>query len=518
MDVESTGELLGPKGSHVAVRLVDADGPWIDANVEHALGAGAFARAFAGGWKRAVLEAPLRARVVASPRPVSMLGNAGPAALDGSVSAALGVVGSARTPEIAASATFVGAAGKATGPLARLDAALQYSAKSERYALEAKSGAGRDRIELGSTGRFGWLERGFGRDWSARGEVRVTRLGLAPLGRLVDTHIEGELSCHSAFDIDAENLDVSGELRLDRLSVGGIALGSGAGRLKVADGRVQASLDVTEGKSKLAMAADAGLVIGQGGLVLDRRQVGTLRASASDFELASLSPLVRGVANRISGKLNGRVELGWSPSGTSEERPAATLSADAKVSNGTTSLVAGGGLIQKVEVHAVSEGNGLVRFTFRGAARSRKHNLRGTAALHLDGPRLKRFDTRIEAEAFPLLLDGVLMGRATTGSGAPLEVSITPAEQGQTVDIFLPAVNVVLPKSSSQSLIELDDDPRIEIEDAPIDPEGARAHGARAREHHAPCPPRQAHSRQARRARRAGRRCDYRSSGRSPHR
>ena len=192
-----------------------------------------------------------------------------------------------------------------------------------------------------------------------------------------------------------------------------------------------------------------------------------------NFELASLQPLMRGTASRVSGKLNGHVELGWGAR-EAKGKPSTTLRANVAVTDGTASLVAGGGLIQRIDVQALAEPDGSLRVTFSGAARSRKPNVKATAALRLDGPRLKRFDAKLELDKFPLIYDGVLMARATSGSRAPIEIGVVSADEGQTIDVHIPAVDIALPKTSSQSLIGLDDDGSIEVSDAPVDPEIAR--------------------------------------------
>src|SRR5262249_20603873 len=145
--------------------------PWIAAVVEHGLDGPTFARA--GDAKLdAVLDAPLRANVRAYSRPLRVLGTVATAAVERSISANVAVTGSARKPELDASARLTGTGTTvAERDAKRIDVALAYSAEREVYELEAHTASDRDRIELTSTGRFGWFERGFGRDWSANGEA-----------------------------------------------------------------------------------------------------------------------------------------------------------------------------------------------------------------------------------------------------------------------------------------------------------------------------------------------------------
>jgi hypothetical protein len=476
LDVDSAGQLLNEDGSHIALELVDAQGPWVTATIDHQLGAEAVAAAGRQGLSRAILDAPVRATIKAHRRPLRMLGNAGVAALDGTIAGAVEVTGSAREPELDVSATV-------TSPVAssreldenRIDFVLHYSAKQERYTLEARTAGERDHVELQSAGRFGWLERGLGKDFSAKGEAAVSRFGLVRLGQLIGVPIDGEAGARCKFDVGSGRIDAAGRLVLARVAVDRHPIGSGTGRFEISDGRAEAEIDIKEKSSRLELAAETNVAWAEGGPELDPRARGTLRATARDFDLAALRPFVRDVVTRVSGKLNGRVELGWgaTTNPATKQRPT-TLRANATITDATASLVAGGGLVQKIHVQALAEGDGPLALTFRGAARSREPNLEGKADVFLDGPRLKRLDAKFDIDAFPLLYDGVLLGRATSGSKSPLELSIVGADDGQTIDVRIPAVEVTLPKGSDKSLIALEDDRSIEISDAPIDPEIAR--------------------------------------------
>jgi autotransporter translocation and assembly factor TamB len=159
------------------------------------------------------------------------------------------------------------------------------------------------------------------------------------------------------------------------------------------------------------------------------------------------------------------------------------LRANATVQNGTASLVAGGGLLQDIDAQILADGDGPLKLVFRAAARSRQPNIKGTASVRFEGPHFKRLDTELELTSFPLLYDGILMGRATTPSGArKLAIVIDAQESGQVIDVFVPAVEVKLPESDDKKLIQLDDDPAVKVADAPRDPEaqlGAAGAGGR---------------------------------------
>jgi hypothetical protein len=186
-----------------------------------------------------------------------------------------------------------------------------------------------------------------------------------------------------------------------------------------------------------------------------------------DFDLATVAPLMRSFATRVGGTLNGRAELNWGS--VASEKGATTLRANATLADGSISPVVGGGLIQHIDVRALAEGDEPLRLSFSGAARSREPNLKGTATLRFDGPHLQALDADVEVTAFPLLYDGVLVGRATTGPRTPIEASIADSGEGQTIGIRIPAVEVELPTQANKTLIPLEADKSIDVTDAVTD-------------------------------------------------
>lgn len=472
LDIDSAGELFTTKGSRVALELVDALGPWVAISVEHGLGPEALSKLDVGTLERALLDAPLDARINAYRRPIKMLGVKATSALEGTVAGLVHVTGTARTPEVDASAEVVGAPLGPNEPRPEVAVSLKYSASRETYSLEAHTVGERRVIDLTSSGHFGWVTHGLGKDWTAAGEAKLSGLELERMARLVDVPLAGSVSGRVSFDLDRRKLDSKGGLELSDVRVDDRALGAGSVRLSMGAGRAEATIRLGHATSSLEVTAQAALAWGDGGLGLDSSRPGMLRVTARDFDLGTLAPLARDTARRVSGRLNGRAEVDWGGPSRSG-KGSTTLRANATVRDGTASLVAGGGLLQDIDVQALADGDGgPLRLTFSAAARSRKPNLQGNAALTFEGPRFKRLDAKLELDAFPLLYDGILMGRATTGPKAPpLELGIAANERGQTIDVTIPAVEVKLPESSDKTLIALDEDPAIAIHDAAAEPD-----------------------------------------------
>jgi len=469
LDVAGKGVLLAADGSRLTVEVIDGEGPWIAASVKHSLGAEGWARALDGDLVAAILAAPQSTKITAFRRPLRLFGAGEKSALDGMISGGVEATGTFGHPEIEAKASFSRSKEVARGLATQLDAELRYSARTETYDVEAHTVGEGDRIEIESKGRFSWLERGLGKDWSARGSATVARLRLAPLGKLIEVPLDGETRLKATFDVAPDRLIVDGELGLDRVKVEEHTVGSGTGRFKVAGGKASAALTIEHQESTLDFLAEAGVAT-QGGFELDPKRGGTLQLTARDFKLSALRPFVRAVATQVGGTLNGRAEVSFGPSDRGGRR-ATKLRANATITDGSVRMVAGGGLIQRVQVQALAEGDDPLTVKFSGAARAREPNVNGTLKLRLDGPRLKQLDAEVETESFPLVVDGVVVGHATTGKKAPIKVGITSKEEAQTVDVVIPAIEVVLPEDEDKTLIALDDDPSITVTEAALDPE-----------------------------------------------
>jgi hypothetical protein len=289
---------------------------------------------------------------------------------------------------------------------------------------------------------------------------------------LLDFPLDGQVSGHCSFDVGADHVEANGEVEVEGLKIDHKTIGNGSASLKLGDEHAEANVRIGTGKSTIELVANSGLVWTEGGLELDPRRGGMLRATVGDFDLAWTRRLVRGIATNLSGKLSGRGEVEWGAADASGARPT-TLRANAIASDATIKVASGGVSVRDVKVKALADGDGPLRLAFSGSARSRATNVTGTAMVNFDGPRLKRLDAEIEAKAFPLVSGGVVAGYATTGPKTPLEISIVSSDDASTLEITIPAVEIGLPKTSNKGLIALDHDGSVDVADAPpiVEPE-----------------------------------------------
>jgi translocation and assembly module TamB len=461
LDLTSQGELFRADGNRLTISILDARGTWLEILAKQGFGAGALEHALEHDSFEAAWDAPLEARVVANRRPVSALG-AGLSSLQGDVSAVAGITGSLRRPDLTGAVEFreldVPVVG---GEKVDLDLDFLYSAGRRRYAIEASTRSlGDDHVEVRATGTLAAPDGAAPSGPTARVEASVERVDLGRIASIVDQPLEGRVSGHCSLALGGGAFDASAELDLENIRVEQRELGQGKLRVRIENGRTQATFRIADRHSRLELAAAGGFSWTGAGLVRDPRVDRQLQLTASNFELANVGPWLKSFATQLSGKLNGHAELGWQAGA----HPTTTLRANATISNGTASLTAGGGMIRAIEVAAIGEQGKPLELKFKGAARSRHPNIQGTAELNLNGLALERFDAKVRVDGFPLVYEGVMLGKATIARDVPpLRVVLEQRAQHTHVAATIPAVEVALPEASDTTLIALDDDPAVTV-------------------------------------------------------
>lgn len=473
LDLSSRGELMRAEGSRFWLELSDARGPWIEVELEHSLAARELERALSSGALDAIVDAPIHAQLKVNERSMSALGGVGLESLDGRLSAIAGVTGSLRRPELSASLRLSDLSVPAVGgDKLGLDAAFLYSSLRDRFAFEARTHEGQgDRLELSATGALGLAVAGPGGLPSARAQAIIERLDLARIGSVLGVPLTGSLTGQVLLELGDGNLDADAALDLAGISVEKRELGDGTLRASVKQGRAQAAFRLGNDQALLELEGAAGLLIRREGLLLDPARERTLRFTARAFELENFEPWLKPIVNQLSGKLNGHLD--WTQRGGSAKEPGSSkLRANATISDGSLSLVAGGGLLEHVEIGAIAEGGGPLGIKFSAAARSRKPNIEGNAELRMRGASLDRLDAKVYFDGFPLVYEGVLLGKATIARGVPpLSLSVREREQATHLEVSVPALEVSLPEATDTALVSLDEDPSVVVVETPVSPQ-----------------------------------------------
>jgi TamB, inner membrane protein subunit of TAM complex len=478
VDLRSQGE-LGEDALRASLLLRDANGPWLSASVEQTLG---FRALLEHSWSAAastLLHAPVRAALVALPRPLELLGSAGSDALHGNFSANVGITGTPLRPELNAAVRVGGLGVSTVDAKSGLEAVLAYSAQREEYAFDAHSaGSARANLALRGHGHFGWLERGLGSNWSTEADGHIDGLDLKSVGQLVGAPLAGRADGDMTLKASAKTFEASGDLALRELAFEEHALGDGNARLRVHDGRADARLDVGGSEAKLGLSTEFGLSLGAGGPTLDPTQGGKVRASVQNYRLETFAPFVQSVASDIEGPLNGFIALTWGPADAAGQHKT-KLTANASVSGARLTLAGGGGSVRNVELRALADGGSVLRVAFSGSARSERPNLSGKADITWDGFAPRRIDADLRVQNFPLSYQGILYGTATIDQKErPLHLGLELGAKEPRLEIELPTIEITLPNTEDTQLVELTPDPAVTVVDAKTAPKPAHDAGS----------------------------------------
>jgi len=470
-ELESRGR-IGATETNLQLELKDRAGPWISAHVAHSLGWPALARVLRAGSPAPLLDAPLRATINARPRSLQLLGSANPLTVSGEVQANFNVTGSAKRPEIegSLSATGLGMAGQdASGKLALN---FDYSAEREQYSFTARyADRKRGKLELDGGGQWGWLEAGFGRGWSARAECRIEQVEIGALGELLGVPVSGEAAGHAEFSASASEFEATGELNLTRLALERHSLGRGNLTLHVHRGLAEAKLSLAGANALLELSGELGLCW-DGAPCIDPNRGGSLDAHVRNYPLATLSPLLRSVVSDVRGPINGFVVLAWEPADATGKRKT-QLRADALVTGGSVTLTGGAGSIQCAELRARrGEDDATLHLDLSGCARAKDTNLWAAADLRWNGPVLERVEAKLlQLNQVPVSFEGVVLGTATVEKKArPIQLTLNLAGPERAIEASIPALEFALPTKDDTRLVDLADDPAIQVTDVRAPP------------------------------------------------
>jgi hypothetical protein len=474
-ELSSQGE-IGASNSVVQIELEDKAGPWISAKLEQSLGLAELLQVLRSSAFAQLSNEPLRAVISARPRSLELLGSVNPLAIRGEVAANIDITGTPRRPEFAGSlqATGLGTGTDASGKLALT---LDYSAEREQYAFAARyENRGQGKLQLDGAGHFGWLEAGLGRDWSARAKARLEGVELAAIGDLLGVPMSGQVGGSAEVTASASQFETSVDLDLEQLALERHALGNGSARLRVRRGLADAHLSIAQADATLELSGELG-VCWDGGPCVDPKRGGSLEARVRNYQLATLAPLLRSAASDVRGPLNGFMALGWEPADAKGKRKT-RLRADATVSGGSVTLASGAGSFQCLKLGARGRDDDVLRLTLEGCSHSNQPNLWAQADVRLNGPVPERVEARLHFEKAPLSYEGVVLGSATVDrKGRPIQITVNLTGAQRTIEASIPALVFELPIKDDTSLVDLEEDPAIEVTEARAPPTSTSGSG-----------------------------------------
>jgi len=468
-EISSQGE-IGARETRLEVELNDAAGAWVSANVQHSLGLTEMLHALRSSSLASLIDAPIHASISARPRSLELLGAGVPRAFSGEVAARLAVKGSLRRPDLEGSLSATGLGSPGPDANGKLALTFDYSAEREQYSVSARYAAREHaKLEFNGGGHWSWLERGFGREWSARGEGKIEKIELGPVGEFLAVPLTGEVAGQIALSASSSEFEASGKLDLRRLSLDRHSLGDGNVALRVREGLAEAQLSLDRGDATLEVASEIGLCW-DAGPCIDAKRGGSLDAKVRNFQLAALAPLLRSAVSDIRGPVNGFMTLAWDPADASGKRNT-RVRADAVVSNGSVTLTSGAGSLQCLALRARGDEQRTLNLDVSGCARSSKPNLDARVRVLWNGPTPERVEADLgQLKEVPVTFDGVMLGKASVPKNQPIRLRLDLAKTQRAVEVNLPALEFALPEKDDTRLVELEDDPAIFVADAKVPP------------------------------------------------
>ena len=467
IDVELAGSVNGEKGdTGGTIRLVDAAG-WFVTTSGTARVNWKEVVAAPDDWLSQVLDAPLMAVVTLHdrafsqyPKPLVVEG------LRGSATARIFLSGSASDPTLAANIEARQVqwdSGHRALPM-DLKANGQYELASGRFGANAQvHAAGRRIAQLSAKGNANIADG----SWTGGANLALESAPLTMVGTLADAKVAGSLLGNIALHRTSADAppQLSANVDLTGASVDGVGVGRGNLSIR-SDGRqLRADATLDDGRGRLTAEARMGLDWSGAFPRLDRARRVLLSAEAQGYDAVVLSPLLRDVFSRLTGKVDGRIVVTLEPRLKADGKPSGEFETDvdgrASVKQGVLHIAPLGIEFRDVSLAATAKkAGGFTRVNIHdveGKARSEKVNVRALANLYFDGARMTRGNASLSMTEVPVLFQGVAQA---TASGA-VTLKLERAEERMLVTVDIPNLTARLPQATGREVVELGDNPAV---------------------------------------------------------
>ena len=190
-----------------------------------------------------------------------------------------------------------------------------------------------------------------------------------------------------------------------------------------------------------------------------------LKVLAKDFDAVVLSPFLKSIFSRLSGKVNANLMANLrakNPKNPDSEWTG-QLVGGASVKEGTLQIAPLGLTLRDISLSAQARDAGpLTALEIRGAqgkARSETHNVKASATLYLDGLRLTRAAAAVRATDLPVLVSGV--SQAEASGAATFDIQRKPHQM--LVNVQIDQLTARLPTASGRNVIDIADNPNIKV-------------------------------------------------------
>ncbi len=421
-------------------------------------------------------RAPIDARLAVPDRPLGQLPtDLRPSGFDGTVAADVRVRGSLSEPDVE-----VGVFGTALKPqssrLAQpFDAIVRgrYIATSGDFDATAELKVKGRRVALGkSSGNASWAGIKAGRPlsedwWQVGATLKLEDLPLEAFPPFSDNYVQAKLAGSLSAQRSKGKALVVASVKVKDPILDRVRLGQGSISFRSDNDRADATLRLSDAAGNLEASLRTGLEWVDLLPALDERASVRVDLSAKNYDAVVLQPFLDRMFTQVSGRVDGKFHAILRRRDTGPDTPGpawtGTIDGSAKVREGVLQITTLGLELEDVRfaVTAKSDGVGTsVELSgLKAKVRSDIDNVEGTSRFYLTGLDLTRGAGWLRMDSVPLLLEGVNQGTGTGYATFRME----KIEEGMLLELNIPRLEARLPRSSSRSVYDVDDNPDIQV-------------------------------------------------------
>lgn len=476
IELQATGGVNGEKGdASGTTQLYDSDGALITTSGSVRLDWKKLL-ATPEEWLTYALEAPVMAMLTIHERPFSQFpAPFRPEGLLGSAGARVLISGPASEPKLSVNidARRVQSATSFRALAVDVRASGEWEPGSGRFGSNTELIVGGQRVaHLAAKGNANVFDG----TWTGGAHLALEGVPLGVVPALAEAKVAGALQGNVALQRPkAEDPpQLSANIDLGGASVDGVSVGRGNILIRSDGKQLRAQAELDDGQGTLSADARFGLDWEKVTPDIDRARRVLLSVESKGYDAVVLSPFLRDVFSRLTGKVDGKLSATLEPRLAAGGKPSGDFDVEvdgnATVRSGVVNIAPLGIEFRDVTFGATAKRAGiytLVRIQgVEGKARSEKVNLRALSNLYFDGVRLARGNASVSVTEVPVLFQGV--SQATASGFATLQLE--REEERMLVTVEIPNLTARLPQASGRAVVELADNPAIQIAQALKEP------------------------------------------------
>jgi len=299
--------------------------------------------------------------------------------------------------------------------------------------------------------------------WTGALQVVVEDAPLGLVAALTEQQVGGTAQGSIGITRKGYPIAVDASLRLKQVVVAGTALGEGDLSLAIKEHALRATAALEDEFGNLEAQATLAVNPTPWALEIDRNAEIALGITSRGHDAAVLQPFVSTTLSELGGELNGSFQLHLRPGSSSDGPMDARVSGQMTMEDGVVTPSAMGLRFTDtnfaVRAERRGEFNVLHLSDLRAKARSGSDNIRGEATVYLKGLTFDHATFRLDPKQLPLMKSGAQIASVT----GTLRGEFQNFESHQAVNLDLSGLHVDLPTIATNDVIELSDNPTIEV-------------------------------------------------------